>query len=65
MAETTRPHPRAGAGTLNHVGQAREPCAPPVMRLNPMKTSLFDFEHQGFELIGYDSHPAIKAQVAV
>lgn len=35
------------------------------MRLNPAKTSLFDFEYEDFELLGYDPHPAIKARVAV
>ena len=55
---------------LNHLEQAREqlsrePRELPVMRLNPAKTSLFDFEYEDFELLGYDPHPAIKARVAV
>ncbi|MFW5454099.1 thymidylate synthase [Thioalkalivibrio sulfidiphilus] len=55
---------------LNHLEQAREqltrvPRAPPVMRLNPAKASLFDFEYEDFELLGYDPHPAIPAPVAV
>jgi thymidylate synthase len=27
--------------------------------------SIFDFRHEDFELTGYDSHPHIKAEVAV
>jgi thymidylate synthase len=54
---------------LNHIEQAREqlsrePRELLVMRLNPAKTSLFDFEYEDFELVGYDPHPAIKAPVA-
>jgi len=55
---------------LNHLEQAntqlaREPRALPTMRLNPEKTSLFDFDFDDFELLNYDPHPAIKAPVAV
>lgn len=55
---------------LNHIEQAREqlsrePRELPVMRINPAKTSLFDFEYEDFDLIGYNPHPAIKAPVAV
>lgn len=54
---------------LNHLDQAREqlarePYAPPVMRLAP-KTDLFGFEFEDFTLEGYQAHPHIKAQVAV
>ncbi|MDP1917822.1 MAG: thymidylate synthase [Myxococcales bacterium] len=54
----------------NHVDQAREqlarePRAFPRMRLNPERTSLFDFRFEDFTLEGYDPHPAIKAPVAV
>jgi thymidylate synthase len=55
---------------LNHLEQAdtqlaREPRPLPSMRLNPEKTSLFDFVFDDFELLNYDPHPAIKAPVAV
>jgi thymidylate synthase len=55
---------------LNHLEQAqtqlaREPRPLPSMRLNPEKTSLFDFTFDDFELLNYDPHPAIKAPVAV
>ena len=55
---------------LNHLEQVqtqltREPRPLPSMRLNPEKTSLFDFEFDDFELLNYDPHPSIKAPVAV
>jgi len=55
---------------LNHLDQvhtqlAREPRPLPSMRLNPEKTSLFDFGFEDFELLNYDPHPSIKAPVAV
>jgi thymidylate synthase len=55
---------------LNHLEQvrtqlAREPRSLPSMRLNPEKTSLFDFDFEDFELLNYDPHPSIKAPVAV
>ncbi len=43
----------------------REPRPMPVMKMNPDVKSLFDFKYEDFELIGYDPHPAIKAEVAV
>lgn len=54
----------------NHMEQVqlqltREPRPLPVMRLNPAKTDLFDFEYEDFELTGYDPHPTIKGAVAV
>ena len=55
---------------LNHLEQvhtqlAREPRPLPGMRLNPEKTSLFNFDFDDFELLNYDPHPSIKAPVAV
>jgi thymidylate synthase len=55
---------------LNHLEQvqiqlARDPRPLPSMRLNPEKTSLFDFDFDDFELLNYDPHPTIKAPVAV
>jgi thymidylate synthase len=55
---------------LNHLDQAdeqlsRTPRALPEMRLNRAVTSLFDFQYEDFELLGYDPYPAISAPVAV
>ena len=55
---------------LNHIEQARiqierQPLALPRMRLNPSVKSVFEFEYADFELIGYNAHPHIKAEVAV
>jgi thymidylate synthase len=55
---------------LNHMDQVklqltREPYPSPVMKLNPEKTSIFDFVIDDFELSGYQSHPHIKGDIAV
>ena len=55
---------------LNHMEQAREqlrrePRKLPTMRLNPEVHRIFDFVYGDFELLGYDPHPHIKAEVAV
>lgn len=54
----------------NHLEQAtlqltRTPFTLPVMKLNPAVTNLFDFAFEDFTLENYQSHPAIKAPVAV
>lgn len=54
----------------NHFDQAklqmsREPFPLPQMKINPDVKSIFDFKYEDFELINYQSHPAIKAPVAV
>jgi thymidylate synthase len=54
----------------NHLEQARlqltrEPRPLPRLELNPAVRSLFDFRYEDFTLVGYDPHPAIKAEVAV
>ncbi len=55
---------------LNHLDQARlqltrEPRALPQMTLLPDVRSIFDFDYSNFNLVGYDPHPHIKAQVSV
>ncbi len=55
---------------LNHLEQAdeqlsRSPRALPRLEINPEITSLFDFAYEDFKLVGYDPHPAIRAEVAV
>jgi thymidylate synthase len=55
---------------LNHIDQARlqltrAPRTLPTMRINPDVHSIFDFVYGDFELLGYDPHPHIKAEVAV
>jgi len=55
---------------LNHVEQAtlqlgREPRPLPVLRLNPERKELTEFEIGDVELVGYDPHPGIKAPIAV
>jgi len=54
----------------NHIEQARlqltrEPLRLPQMKLNPSVRSIFDFDYGDFELVGYEAHPHIKAEVAV
>jgi thymidylate synthase len=54
----------------NHLEQvdeqlSRKPFPLPIMRINPEKKSIFDFEYDDFELVGYEAHPHIKATVAV
>ncbi len=54
----------------NHLEQARlqltrEPLKLPQMKLNPQIKSIFDFRYEDFELVGYNAHPHIKAEVAI
>lgn len=54
----------------NHVEQAKEqlsrkPYPLPKMHINEAVTNIFDFKYEDFELVGYESHPHIKAPVAV
>lgn len=54
----------------NHLEQARlqltrDPRPMPHLLINKDVTSIFDFKYEDFELVGYDPHPAIKAEVAV
>ena len=55
---------------LNHLEQAdlqltRTPLPRPTLRLNPAVTDLFAFRFEDIALENYQSHPAIKAPVAV
>lgn len=54
----------------NHFEQAelqltRTPFPLPQMKINPAVKDIFDFKFEDFELLNYQSHPAIKAPVAV
>ena len=54
----------------NHVEQAklqltREPRSLPTMKINEAVKNIHDFKFEDFELLDYNPHPAIKAQVAV
>ena len=55
---------------LNHVDQAklqltRDPRPLPQMKINPTVKNIFDFRYEDFELLNYDPHPRIKAEVSV
>lgn len=54
----------------NHMDQAREqlsrePRQLPTMKINPEIKDIFGFTYDDFELLNYDPHPHIKAEVAV
>jgi thymidylate synthase len=54
----------------NHIDQARlqlsrTPFALPTMKLNPAVQDIFGFQYEDFELVNYQSHPPIRAEVAV
>jgi thymidylate synthase len=48
-----------------HTQLERKPYPLPAMKLNPAVTNLFDFTYEDFTLENYQSHPPIKAPVAV
>lgn len=55
---------------LNHLQQAklqlqREPFKLPTLIIKRKPASLFDYQFDDFEFINYQSHPAIKAPIAV
>lgn len=55
---------------LNHLAQAdeqlsRTPYPLPALRLNPAVSDIFAFAYEDFALENYQSHPAIKAPIAV
>jgi len=55
---------------FNHLDQARlqitrEPLPLPTLKINPEVKDIFEFHYQDFELIGYQAHPHIKAEISV
>jgi thymidylate synthase len=48
-----------------HTQVSRQPFPLPTMTLNPKVKDIFDFRFEDFKLENYQSHPAIKAPVAV
>ncbi|MFZ1788679.1 MAG: thymidylate synthase [Saprospiraceae bacterium] len=54
----------------NHLDQAnlqlsREPKVLPKLKINPEVKDIFAFKFEDFELVGYEPHPHIKAEVSV
>jgi thymidylate synthase len=55
---------------LNHLDQAREqlgraPFPLPSLRIHRRPPTIFDYRFEDFEIVGYQSHPHIKAPVAI
>lgn len=55
---------------LNHLEQAqtqlqREPLPLPQLLIKRKPASLFDYQYDDFEFLNYQSHPAIKAPIAI
>jgi len=54
----------------NHLEQAklqltREPFALPQLNMKRKPVSIFDYQYEDFEILNYQSHPGIKAPIAV
>lgn len=54
----------------NHMEQvalqlSRKPYPYPALKIKRKPESLFDYRYEDFEIVGYESHPHIKAPVAV
>lgn len=79
MAQTTGRTPRYFTHTFgsahiynNHIEQVKEQLsrrgklhAAPRLELNPDVIDIGDFQAEDFKVVGYTSHPAIRAQVAI
>ncbi len=55
---------------LNHLEQAdeqlaREPLPLPRLAIRRRPNSMFDYQYEDFEILNYESHPHIKAAIAV
>ena len=55
---------------LNHLEQINEqitrtPYPLPTLKLNPERSSLFDFTYDDIEILNYQAHPHIKGKVSV
>jgi thymidylate synthase len=55
---------------VNHLEQARlqlarEPMPLPTLLIHRRPDSIFDYRFEDFEVAGYQSHPPIKAPIAV
>jgi thymidylate synthase len=55
---------------LNHLEQARlqiqrQPLPPPQMVISPRVQSLFDYQYEDFQLVNYQAHPHIPAEISV
>lgn len=55
---------------LNHIEQAklqltRKPYPLPKMKINPKVQSIFEYSYEDFDLLNYQSHPHIKADISV
>ncbi len=55
---------------LNHLEQvelqlARDPLPLPTLAIRRKPPSIFEYAYEDFEIVGYQSHPAIRAPVAV
>jgi thymidylate synthase len=54
----------------NHLEQAklqlmREPFTVPQLNIRRKPSSIFDYQYEDFEILNYQSHPGIKAPIAV
>lgn len=54
----------------NHIDQVnlqltREPFALPRLKIKRKPSSIFDYQFEDFEIVNYQSHPSIKAPIAV
>lgn len=55
---------------INHIDQAklqltREPHPLPTLNIRRKPASIFDYQFEDFEIVNYQSHPGIKAPIAV